>query len=142
MTFTADSASLAFGEANGKVRLWHLQAARTPSSSVDTHPKEAWSVAFSPDGKTLASGGDDHRIRLWDLETGQEKAVLRGHYALVSSVAFAPDGRTLASASYDTKAPCCPVGRGDGDSTVRASRTHRLHTFRFFQPGWPHPRLR
>ena len=104
MTFTTDSASVAFGDGNGKVLLWHLQAVQNPESLGGHAPKEAWSVAFSPDGKTLASGGDDSRIRLWDVETGEEKAVLRGHYALVSSVAFAPDGRTLASASYDTNA--------------------------------------
>ena len=104
MTFTTDSASVAFGEAKGKLLLWHLETVQNPMTLHGHAPKEAWSVAFSPDGKTLASSGDDNRIRLWDVETGQEKAVLRGHYALVSSVAFAPDGHTLVSASYDTKA--------------------------------------
>ncbi len=55
-------------------------------------PKEAWAVAFAPDGHTLASAGDDGCIRLWDVETAQQREVLRGHNALVSSIAFSPDG--------------------------------------------------
>jgi WD40 repeat protein len=104
ITFTGDGASLAFGAADGKVRLWRLGPVRNPHVLRGHTPKEAWSLAFSPDGHTLASAGDDNRVRLWNVQTGEETAVLRGHYALVSSVAFSRDGHTLASASFDTQA--------------------------------------
>ena len=105
IVFTRDSATLAFGGIDHKLRFWHLQAAKNPVVLRGHNPYETWSLAFSPDKKTLASAGDDHCIRLWDLETGEEKAILRGHEALVTSIAFAPDGRTLASASFDIQRP-------------------------------------
>jgi len=105
VAFTPDGETVAFGAADGKVRLWHLNAPRNPEILRGHAPKEAWSVAFAPDGRTLASAGDDHCIRLWDIATGREKATLRGHHALVTSLAFAPDGRTLASGSFDLRTP-------------------------------------
>jgi eukaryotic-like serine/threonine-protein kinase len=105
LSFTSDGATLAFGGAERRLRLWRFQAASNPVVLRGHAPKEAWSLSFSPDGQTLASGGDDHFVRLWNMETGEERAVLRGHDVLVTSVAFAPDGRTLASASLNVEKP-------------------------------------
>ena len=52
-------------------------------------------------GKTLASAGDGRTVKLWDAQTGQERAVLKGHDGFVFSVCFSPDGRTLASTGED-----------------------------------------
>ena len=40
-------------------------------------------------------------MRLWDVETGQQQALLEGHWDGVYSVSFSPDGQTLASGSWD-----------------------------------------
>ena len=121
VSFTRDDASLAFGAADGKLRLWHLRPASGPIVLRGHDSKEAWAVAFSPDGKTLASAGDDHCIRLWNLDTGEQRAVLRGHDALVTSIAFSPDGQTLASASFDFNAPVIlwDVATGTSKSVYR-----------------------
>jgi WD40 repeat protein len=58
-------------------------------------------VAISPDGKTLATVHEDGTVKLWDNDTGDRRAVLKGHVKVVLGVAFAPDGKTLATAGSD-----------------------------------------
>jgi WD40 repeat protein len=56
----------------------------------------------APDGSWLASiRWTDMIVRIWDVATGQQRAVLTGHTALVTAVAVAPDGSWLASGSDD-----------------------------------------
>jgi WD40 repeat protein len=58
-------------------------------------------VAFSPDGRLLTAGHMDRTVTVWDVASKQERHVLRGHTAPVTSIAFHPNGRILASASED-----------------------------------------
>lgn len=68
---------------------------------ITGHPKETWSVAFSPDGRLLATGSDDESVRLWNLASGEMLHEFKGHEATVAKVAFSPQGNLLASAGFD-----------------------------------------
>lgn len=58
-------------------------------------------IVFSADGRWLASGGDDNVVTVRDAESGEARAVLRGHREQLVALAFTADGRTLASSSMD-----------------------------------------
>jgi WD40 repeat protein len=58
-------------------------------------------VCFSPDGKRILTGSADNTARVWDTETGQAKAVLKGHTNWVRSVCWSPDGTRVLTGSDD-----------------------------------------
>lgn len=78
-----------------------------------------YAAALSPDNRLLAVGGwvgsftdkkakeeeGAHKIRLIDFQTGEVKALLKGHTDVIYGLAFSPDGNRLLS--------------GSGDKTVR-----------------------
>jgi WD40 repeat protein len=66
------------------------------------HPRGAiWDCAASPDGTLLACAYVVGLVRIWNVFTGDARAVLEGHTAVVRACCFAPDGGWLASASDD-----------------------------------------
>jgi len=58
-------------------------------------------LALSPDGKTIAIATATTRVTLVDTSTGQPRAALTGHSALVTAAAFSADGRHVATTSND-----------------------------------------
>ena len=58
-------------------------------------------VLYGPDGELLATGSQDHAVRLWNAETGELRAVLRGHRDVVRRLELSPDGSRIVSASRD-----------------------------------------
>jgi WD40 repeat protein len=85
----------------GEVKLWDTATGRLLRTLPPEHEKAINKVVFSPDGTLLATASDDETVRLWDPETGEARAVLRGHTNHVTSVAFAPDGSRLISVGDD-----------------------------------------
>jgi WD40 repeat protein len=103
------------------------------------HEGSVYCAAFSPDGKLVASSGIDRTVRLWDSETGQSRAVLRGHPDEVSGhtdevnwVAFSPDGKTVASAGEDGTVRLWDVGTGKESACV--CKTHSEVVATAFSP--------
>jgi WD40 repeat protein len=94
----------------GELMVWDAQTWETKTAFYSAGSIN--SVAFSPERMSLAAGigvGSDPvhpgvipgTIKCWDYPSEAERAILRGHQALVNSVSFAPGGRILASASSD-----------------------------------------
>jgi len=99
VAFSPDGTSLAWAEADGKVRLRQLSGG--PLHSLQSAPVEATSVAFSPDGGLLAAGFTDGTIRTWLTSDFSLAQVLKGHALSTTDLAFSPDGAWLVSASED-----------------------------------------
>lgn len=98
------------------------------------HPREVWSIAFSPDGSKLAAADESGRVKLWDPVTGQELAVLSRHEQGILSVAWSPDGRTLATASSDTSAKLLDAATGRVLATL-SGHTKRVSAAVFSPDG-------
>ncbi|HYN90009.1 MAG TPA: hypothetical protein VER55_15855, partial [Ardenticatenaceae bacterium] len=100
IAFSPDGHTVAFGVADGTIRLLRLSDETVPQT-VAAHRGQVTSVAFAPDGNVLASGSWDATVRLRRPEGGALLQTLAGHTAPVWSVALSPDGSLLASASAD-----------------------------------------
>ena len=99
LAWSSDSQSLALGNGEGLLRLWHTGEA-APAVPIQAHENWTFALAFSPDGRRLATGGGDNRIALWDMATGKCQMELVGHTDDVHAVAFA-DLQTLVSTGDD-----------------------------------------
>jgi WD40 repeat protein len=111
LAFSADTAMLACGGADGTVRLWTFEDTRYVTGREDAapdvlagHTGGVHALAFSPDGTTLASGSADATIRLWDIATETNTDVLTGHTDVVNSVAFIWNGAAVISGGADREA--------------------------------------
>jgi WD40 repeat protein/ABC-type dipeptide/oligopeptide/nickel transport system ATPase subunit len=91
---------LATAHGDGTIRWWNVSTGEMISDK-SRHPKQAFSVRFSPDGKLLATGSDDCTVKIWDAETGDCLHILTDHTKRVWSVRFSPDGKLLATCSGD-----------------------------------------
>jgi WD40 repeat protein len=91
---------LATAHGDGAVRLWNVSTGELISDR-SRHPKQTYSVRFSPDGKLLATGSDDCTVKIWDATTGECLHTFTEHTKRVWSVRFSPDGKLLATCSGD-----------------------------------------
>jgi WD40 repeat protein len=97
---TGEAFVLATAHGNGAVRLWNVSTGEQLDLQLG-HPKQTYSVRFSPDGKLLATGSDDCTVKIWDGTTGECLHTLTNHTKRVWSLRFSPDGRLLATCSGD-----------------------------------------
>ncbi|MYK19846.1 hypothetical protein F4055_17035, partial [Candidatus Poribacteria bacterium] len=102
VSFSPDGTVLAFGDAEGAIKLWNLTTRRSIGTlfNVNENYGAVFALSFSPDGTTLAATYWTNAIKLWDLTTYSERAIFASptfdNYDHVLS--FSPDGKTLASA--------------------------------------------
>jgi WD40 repeat protein len=95
LAFSADGATLAVGQADGRITLWDAATGRK-LSTLGGHEEFIVALAFSPDDATLASSGSGHLTRIWDVPTGRERFAIAGRMNTYVALAFSPDGRMLA----------------------------------------------
>jgi WD40 repeat protein len=78
---------------SGEVKVWDVQTGRE-LLTLQGHPAQISSVAFSPDGKRLASAASG-TVKVWDAQRGQEVLNLKVG-GRTNRLAFSPDGHWLA----------------------------------------------
>ena len=117
VTYSPDGTQLAVA---GGIGIWLYDAHTGDEVSLLTGHTwaDVLAVSFSPDGTTVASGSDDETVRLWEVDSGQEKAILRGHTDRVFAVSFSPDGTTVASGSADGTVRLWEVDSGQEKATL------------------------
>ncbi len=94
---SADGATLVLGHAAAVCR---VVPARGERRCFDLDAR-LLDVALSPDDRRAAIGTLAGDVLLLELDSGQLRAILRGHTGRVSSVGFLPDGQTVVSGSWD-----------------------------------------
>ena len=67
---SADGATLALGDEDGRVRLLDLASGRV-RTLTGSHDAEVRSATFSPDGRRLATGDVDENVIVWDVRAGR-----------------------------------------------------------------------
>lgn len=109
LSFSSNQQFLAYGDADGNVRLWDFNSGRElperppVSKKSETEPSAIDSITFAPDGRRIAYGNMEGFINLWDRTApNNSPPPLHGHAGdAVHSLRFSPDGTKLASAGGD-----------------------------------------
>ncbi len=99
VVFSPDGQALAWGEANGIVRVRALTGEWI--HRLESGPSAATSVAFSRDGAWLVAGYADGSLRVWESNSGVLLQTLTSHSSEVSDLDFSRDGKWLVSGSRD-----------------------------------------
>ena len=105
-----DGHRIAIGNADGQLAILDADSENHPELiSWKAHSEKIVHAAFAPDGLRVLTTSGDNTARLWDSATGEEVAVLNGHWATVTSAAFSPDGQRIVTASDDHTARIWPA---------------------------------
>ena len=108
LVFSPDGQCLAAsGGRYDAVYVWHLETGEQLAKfTVDEelqprHRPPVIPLAFSPDGKSLIGGTPENTFSVWDIETGERRAHLTGHSAIVIYLLFSPCGEFLISVDWN-----------------------------------------
>jgi WD40 repeat protein len=98
VTQSPDRSLLAFGTANGDIRLWRVPAGEVVAD-IQAHSENVQQMLFSPDNSLLASIGSEPGVRIWSVPGGEMLYDLNNEGAMAMQAAFSPDSQRLAVAS-------------------------------------------
>ena len=102
VAFSSDGRFLAWGSADGKVRIWSLPDGRM-ARALPIHTSAVVAVAFSPTNpRWIATAGAEGTARLWDWQSPRElhswtARTSTRDFGTAYAVAFSPDGKLLAT---------------------------------------------
>lgn len=95
---SSDRSLLAFGTANGSIRLWRVPAGEAVAD-IQAHSGNVQQIFFSPDGSLLASIGGEPGVRIWSVPGGEMVYDLNEEAVMALQAVFSPDSKRLAVAS-------------------------------------------
>jgi WD40 repeat protein/uncharacterized caspase-like protein len=105
LVFSPDGKLLATGTfRSNTIKLWETatnRKLRDLSSSGQTAPGLAPSIAFSPDSRLIATSAADNSVKIWDVISGRELQTLAGPQAPISAalgvyfIAFTSDNKLV-----------------------------------------------
>ncbi|PHH90996.1 hypothetical protein CDD83_2017 [Cordyceps sp. RAO-2017] len=95
--FLSDSAALATGFVDGKVRVWDVESGAV-RRTLSGHENAVHSMDYSIGNGLLASGSYDRTIRLWNPESGEQVREIATS-RMPRAIQFSPDGLRLAAVS-------------------------------------------
>jgi len=101
LAFAPDSATLAAGCYDGRVRVWDVSARKERVPALAHSSASVLAVAFRSDGSLLAAVGRDGEISLWNAAGWKEEGRLPGDGNRMNSVAFAASDRLLITGAED-----------------------------------------
>lgn len=135
LAFSPDRASLAIGNANGKIVLYDLRnGAYMLSRELSTGHAAVSNLAFSRDGTRLAAADWDGTVLAWNTATYAPPAVMEEHHKPVTGVAFGALSDELVSVGWDQNVILHDPGEKHVPVTI-ASSTARLQAVAFSPDG-------
>jgi WD40 repeat protein len=118
------------------VRMWDLTRPKEPREIELKGSRTGGGLqhSFSPDGRYLVAGISD-KVRLWEVESGESRAVLRGHSNPVFWTTFLDGGRMLASGSLDRTVKFWAIGDALTERDLLTAHTGSVESLVFSPDG-------
>ena len=137
VAFSQDGATLASGNADGRVFVWDPETGTQRGPPLSPHENLVTSLAFSPDGETLASASTSpDGIIVLDNVRNHASVQFRGsHRDAVWALAFSPDGQILASGSDDQTVVLLKVKDPEQKSEVLVGHRDRVRAVAYSPDG-------
>jgi len=101
VAFSGDGATVATGEARGRVRLWDAATGKLRAFNHVVPGTGTALVALSRDGKLVAAANGDGNVRMWSADTGQERIShsFTGSRRYSAWLQFSPAGDILVASN-------------------------------------------
>ncbi len=101
--FSSDDTRLVTSSADGKVKVWDVQAGRVLVTPC-CHEGRVRSAVFSPDDRQILTVSQDRTVKLWESANGEHLDTLNVHEDDVWAAGFSPDGSMIVTGSEDGQA--------------------------------------